>query len=47
MKKSTTYGDPLVSQLGQGWTLTASFLLGPTTYNVSDESSPIKFYNNN
>jgi hypothetical protein len=47
MKKSTTYGDPLVSQLGHGLTRTSHFLFGPTYYNMSDESSPIKSFNNN
>ena len=40
------YGEPFVSQLGQGCTLTTYFLLEPTYYNTSDESSPINSYKN-
>jgi hypothetical protein len=45
-KKSTTFGDPLVSQLGQGCALTTYFCFLPTHYITSDVFSPTSSYNN-
>jgi hypothetical protein len=37
MKKSTILGDPLVSQLGHGCSMTTFLLFGPTFYTSKDE----------
>ena len=39
MKKSTTLGDPLVNQLGQGWTRNTGYIALPACTNTSELSA--------